>query len=225
MRRFALPLLVSAAVLLALIAGPRAWAKLALLAGQPALAVHLLKEPAPLGVALYRAGDYAAADAAFAAAGNNATYDRGNSLAATGTYELAVAYYDAVLFADPDDEDARHNRDIVWRLLLPLAPSANPTPGRKEDVRDNRDVVSRLLSPLAPAAKRIATKPLTIAQKVALRNQQHVHKPLTAQALEANRRWLANLPDAPGRYLKALLAADYARRFAEGKAIAEKGAW
>ena len=200
MRRFALPLLVSAAVLLALIAGPQAWAKLALLAGQPALAIHLLKAPAPLGVALYRAGDYTAADAAFAAAGNNATYDRGNSLAATGRYELAVAYYDAVLFADPDDEDARHNRDVVSRLLPPLPPSANPTPGR-------------------------IAKPLTIAKKVAIRDQQHVYKPATAQALEADRRWLADLPDAPGTYLKALLAVDYARRFAEGKAIAEKGAW
>ena len=69
-----------------------------------------------------RAGDYAEADAAFAAAWRRATYDRGLSLAATGSYALAVAYFDGVLFVDPSDTDARFNRDLVARLVPEPAP-------------------------------------------------------------------------------------------------------
>ncbi|MDX1732602.1 MAG: tetratricopeptide repeat protein, partial [Aurantimonas coralicida] len=89
----------------ALAAGPAAFGRLALSTGLPGWAATLTAEPAVRGVALYRAGRYAEADLAFREAGSEATYNRGVGLAALGRYAEAVAYFDAVLFADPSDAD------------------------------------------------------------------------------------------------------------------------
>ncbi|MEO1961400.1 MAG: hypothetical protein ABGW82_10600, partial [Paracoccus sp. (in: a-proteobacteria)] len=110
-------LLILAAGLAALaVAGPSALGRLALRAGWDGAAVRLLDDPAARGVALFRLGDYKAADEAFAAAGRGQTYNRGLSLAATREYALSVAYFDATLFANPTDDQARSNRDLVAAL-------------------------------------------------------------------------------------------------------------
>lgn len=92
---------LTAAGAAALSAGPEAFGRLALDLGVPKLALPLLGDPHARGVALYAAGDYAGADRAFAEAGRAATYDRGLTLAATGEYALALAYFEAVLFVAP----------------------------------------------------------------------------------------------------------------------------
>ncbi|MDN3712671.1 hypothetical protein QWZ10_14640 [Paracoccus cavernae] len=112
-------LLLALAVLCLGVAGPAALGRLALVAGLPSLAVPLLASPLERGVALYRAGDYAAADAAFAEAGRSQTYNRGLSLAAVGEYPLSVAYFDAVLFVNPADAEARRNRELVLTMYPP----------------------------------------------------------------------------------------------------------
>ena len=110
-------ILLAAALLCGALAGPEAWAKLIWRAGAPQLALPLIRDEAARGAALYQAGRYAEADAAFAAVGRSATYNRGLTLAATGDHALSVAYFDAVLFADQYDADARHNRDTVAALV------------------------------------------------------------------------------------------------------------
>lgn len=65
------------------------------------------------GSAAYRAGDYAAAAQDFSA---NA-YNRGNALAKSGQLEEALGAYDQALAADPQDADAKYNRDLVQKLL------------------------------------------------------------------------------------------------------------
>lgn len=69
--------------------------------------------PAWRGSAAYRAGDYAAAAQDFSA---NA-YNRGNALAKSGQLEEALGAYDQALAADPQDADAKYNRDLVQKLL------------------------------------------------------------------------------------------------------------
>ena len=108
MRAAAVLLVLAVAALV--LAGPAALGALALRAGWDRVALILLDDPGARGVAHYRLGDHDLADADFARAGRSQTYNRALSLAATGDYPLAVAYFDAVLFANPADEQARASR-------------------------------------------------------------------------------------------------------------------
>ena len=81
-------ILLAAALLCGALAGPAAWAKLLWRAGAPQLALPLIRDAAARGAAVYQAGRYDEADAAFAAVGRSATYNRGLTLAATGDRAL-----------------------------------------------------------------------------------------------------------------------------------------
>ncbi|KQT82189.1 tetratricopeptide repeat protein [Aurantimonas sp. Leaf443] len=195
--------LVLAALGAALAAGPDAFGRLALKAGLPTLAAGLLSGDEARGVALYRAGDYAGADAAFTAAGRTATYNRGNSLAALGDYKLAASYYDAAIFAEPTDADARFNRALVGQFLEPITGEANDIDG---------------LAATAPAEQseaRPSERP-DIAKTKTLAEQERVQRPRTGQAVVASEDWLTTLPDDPGRYLKARLKAEHDARVEAG---------
>jgi Ca-activated chloride channel family protein len=69
-------------------------------------------------IANYRAGNYADSAAEFAEYDDTRNlYNLGNALALQGELESAIDAYDQVLEADPDDEDAAYNRDLVRQLL------------------------------------------------------------------------------------------------------------
>ncbi len=68
--------------------------------------------------AQYRAGDYADAAANYERlTGVEANYNRGNALAKLGAYERALEAYDAVLEANPEHADAKHNKSLLENLL------------------------------------------------------------------------------------------------------------
>jgi len=209
LRRLLPALLAVVALVMAVAAGPSAWGKLALLAGQPVLAAHLIRDPAARGAALYQAGDYAGADKAFEQAGRVATYDRAMTLAATGRYELSLAYFDAVLFANPQDDEAHRNRDLVAGLVTPVVGSGNDAPG---------GVVAKVLG--VPSGDQ--NDPVV---KGTLTDQRHVYKPLKARGQAASQGWLTGLTDAPGEFLQKRLAADYQRRVDAGLVQPEESAW
>ena len=209
MRR--LPWILAALALAAvLIAGPSAWGRLLLRAGFPAAASGLISAPRWQGVALYEAGDYAGADAAFARSGRGSTYNRGNSLALTGEYELAVAYYDAVLYVDPADADAIANRALIAPFLDEVH---GPTSG----------ALGKLGTETAPDERpHGGTYEMTI--QALMRDRPRLARPGdTRQSVVAGPDWLTALPDDPGRYLKLRLVAEHARRVEAGTA-AEPGA-
>lgn len=194
--RLALLLGLAAAALLA--GGRDGATRVALALRWPALAARLAPDPVSRGVALYRAGDYPAADAAFAAAGRSATYDRGLSLAMTGRPALARAYFDAVLFANPADSAARDNRAVVDALVPVVQGRAN---------RSGR--IAALTTPPA-------TPPLETFASVS--------RPLDGAQLVADDAWLATLPDDPGSFLRLRLAEEFRRRLALGQTPPEAGA-
>ena len=195
-----LPLLLAAAGLAALAAaGPAALGRLALMAGAPGLAAPLLADPATRGVALYRAGHYPEADAAFAAAGRKATFNRGVSLAATGQYPLARAYFDAVLFAAAGDSEARENRALVDRLIPPVIGEGNE-------------------------AGRISVTPIATQGGVPTESDpRRLGKRLDEGGLVADAAWLATIPDDPGEFLKLRLADEHKRRLSLGQTPPEEG--
>ncbi len=84
--------------------------------GDSAAAAQKFEDPAWKAAALYKSGDYSGAGAAFSRLPGG-DYNRGNALARAGRLEEAVAAYDKALAAEPDDADAKFNRDLVQKLI------------------------------------------------------------------------------------------------------------
>ncbi|HEY6612100.1 MAG TPA: VWA domain-containing protein, partial [Pseudomonas sp.] len=94
-------------------------------AGRPAEAAQRFSDPQWRGLALYQAGDYAGAAEAFAQGADAAAhYNRGNALALGGELAGALDAYEQALREDPQLEAARHNRELVERLLHSLEQAA-----------------------------------------------------------------------------------------------------
>lgn len=84
----------------------------------PEAAAGKLQDPEWRGSALYRAGDYETAAEVLQEANTlRADYNRANALARAGELEQALAAYEKVLQQQPDHEDARHNQELVRKLL------------------------------------------------------------------------------------------------------------
>ena len=198
LRFLTLPFLVIASVAV-MVAGPEAFGKLALDIGLPRLALPLLSDPHSKGVALYDTGDYAAADRAFAGSGRQATYDRGLTLAATGDYPQAISYFDAVLFVDPADVDARFNRELVAKKVPDVIGTSNEIDG-----------VAANASTDGPSDANPTSRDLIQAKSIAI--QLSALDPRVKSMTAASESWLATLEDEPALYLKRRIKAEYQRR-------------
>lgn len=178
---------VALALAAAILPGRNAWGQLAYAAGLPGLAAGLLTDPSARGVALYKAGRYAEADGAFAEAGRVATFNRGLSLGATGNYALSAAYFEAVLFANPADSEARDNLAVVSALVPPV-------------IGEGDGMGRMATNPTAQPGGRFS----------------HDRKPLDEGRRVADDAWLATLPDDPGEFLRLRLADEHRRRVSLG---------
>ncbi|MCB1875335.1 MAG: VWA domain-containing protein [Chromatiales bacterium] len=81
-------------------------------------AARTFERPDWRAAAQYRSGDYQAAlETLQDQSGGAADYNEGNTLARLGKYEDALGAYQRALDLNPKDADARHNRDLVEKLL------------------------------------------------------------------------------------------------------------
>ncbi|MBN9671486.1 hypothetical protein [Roseibium aggregatum] len=201
MKRVALGFLLG--LLCLAVAGPEAWGRLAFWGGLPGANV-LLSEPAARGLALYRAGNYMEADRTLAGAGRGQTFNRALTLAATEQYALSVAYFDAVLFANPGDTEARSLRDLV-DTFVPKTRGDSVAPGRlsARGGRSGDAEKSPWGWPDAPQPER--------------------QRKLEARGFAASEEWLATISDDPGEFLRLRLAKEYERRAGLGLIRPEEG--
>lgn len=89
----------------------------ALAAGDLDAASQLFQQPQWRAAARYQAGDYQGAVEEYKGqTGGDALYNRGNALARSGQLKQALESYDAALELQPEDEDARFNRQLVEQL-------------------------------------------------------------------------------------------------------------
>jgi len=87
-------------------------------AGNAADAAALFEDPEWRAVAEYEAGAYAQSAARFAEQEDlRNLYNLGNALARQGEFESAIDAYEQVLEADPENEDAAFNRDLVAQMM------------------------------------------------------------------------------------------------------------
>lgn len=93
-------------------------AQRALEAGNAADAADLFEDPEWRAVAEYEAGAYAQSAARFAEQEElRNLYNLGNALARQGEFESALDAYEQVLEAEPDNEDAAYNRDLLEQMM------------------------------------------------------------------------------------------------------------
>jgi len=87
-------------------------------AGDYALAQKLFENPDWQGTSAYRDGDYQQALEDFSQTQSaDSAYNQGNSLAKAGQLQQAIKAYQEALRLNPEDEDARFNRDLVQKIL------------------------------------------------------------------------------------------------------------
>lgn len=100
---------------------------------QPAAAARRFEDSQWKGLALYEAGDYAAAAQQFAKdASASAHYNRGNALARSGELEAALDAYEQALERQPDLQPALQNKALVAELLEQNRQQAAAEAARKE---------------------------------------------------------------------------------------------
>ncbi len=86
--------------------------------GDPRQAAQTFQRPDWRAAAQYSAGDYSQALETLQQADDSESgYNKGNALAMLGELEEAIAEYDRVLTKDPQQTDARYNRELLQRLL------------------------------------------------------------------------------------------------------------
>jgi len=87
-------------------------------AEEAARAAELFEIPEWRSAAQYRAGQFEESAASLANVDTSlGHYNRGNALAKAGQLPAAIASYDRALELDPNDEDARYNRDLLQQYL------------------------------------------------------------------------------------------------------------
>ncbi|MEJ8475375.1 hypothetical protein [Roseibium algae] len=210
-------ILLLIACLAGLAAGKDAWAKFFWLSGAPQLAYPLLSDPAAQAAALYEMGRYKEADEGFTRVGRSATYDRALSLAMTGKYELSVAYFDAVLFSNEYDRDARLNQEIVSSLVVPVIGESSGH-GRIEVTLRAAGLNVVAFDPNNPSQAIEAQGPTDGVRRL--------ERGIDNRTVSAGEDWLETLADSPGAYLGGRLAAEMERRVTAGEAHkAEPSKW
>jgi Ca-activated chloride channel family protein len=92
------------------------------------------------GAAAYRAGDYAASEAALAhGADSDSQYNLGNALAKQQRYDDAIAAYDRALKTDPANADAAANRKAVADFLQKQKQQDKDKKDDKKDGKGQQD--------------------------------------------------------------------------------------
>ena len=101
---------------------------------KPLQAVEHFEDAQWQGVALYQAGDYAAAAQRFAESNTaSAHYNRGNALAKGGQLEAAIDAYEQALELQPDLQVAAQNKALIEKVLEQKNAEATPPADNKPE--------------------------------------------------------------------------------------------
>ena len=137
MRKLLAALLLIVPAVALVLAGPLVVGHALFALGFRAAAAPLMRDPGWRGYELGQSGDWLSAAQAFGSKPANA-YDRGVALTKAGLYEKALDAYDDALDADPEDEDARHNKALVQQILDTAATAAGTAKGNA-NARANKE--------------------------------------------------------------------------------------
>jgi Ca-activated chloride channel homolog len=201
--------------------------------GDAERAAWLFRRPDWRGVALFRNGDFDAAEHAFAGDDSpRGHYNRGNALAFQGRFDDAISAYDHALSLDPDHEDAAFNRDLLKTLLdeqqagagddgppefgadgdaerAPDGLSSDAMPGMAapdDETGDGDPGVDEALAAMLAEIDRTRQDRMDADSEQFQREEE--------QALQ---QWLRRVPDDPGGLLRRKFQQETNRRLREGE--------
>ena len=198
---------------------------------KPLQAVQHFEDPMWQGMALYQAGDYAAAAERFAEVNSaSAHYNRGNALAMAGELEAAIDAYEQALERQPELQAAAQNKALIEQLLEEQHEQSHATPERPSEAENPApDAQSPGSTPPqgTPGATRPAQDPSgasTPAGEVSPQPAQQPDAPPTApgepeaapatnpapsgirpieeEHRQALEQWLKQIPDNPSELLR-----------------------
>ncbi len=204
MRGLALITLIAAGLALAL-GGTAPFGRLLLSAGFPGLAARLFNDPAWQGVAYYRRGSMQRAKNAFLKAGEH--YNLGNAEVGLGAYAAALEAYD-IAMAEPDS-DAQANFDLVAAFYGATAvdPAALGRFPKRETGSEMESFVAQGDARAAGTGDAVTNKNTMLGlAELDSRGQLGVRRIFNDRFMVADERWLQQLADVPGDYLKARIA-------------------
>ncbi len=108
-------------------------------AGNEEKAAELFKDSDWKAAAHYRAGNYEKSNELLASPeSSDDYYNKGNVLAKLGNYEDAIKAYDNALNMDPDNEDARFNRELVKKALEQQQQQNNQQQDQSQDQSEDQ---------------------------------------------------------------------------------------
>ncbi|PMY59954.1 MULTISPECIES: VWA domain-containing protein [Pseudomonas] len=198
---------------------------------RPGEAAQHFEDPQWQGVALYEAGNYAAAAQRFAE-GNDARahYNRGNALARSGELEAALDAYEQALELQPELAAAQKNKALVERLLQETEPEPpeEPAKGESQDNDETRQppqAGAATQAPVTPGQQppenshptsadestddEVATPGNDAVPGSELGDEQTTTPPLRdaqdnfdGEHRQALEQWLRQIPDDPGELLR-----------------------
>ena len=232
MRRYGVPFIAGAVLLVALLTGGGdPFARLALRVNLPGVAMKLSDDPTLHGLALSAMGRQGDAATAFGRAEDGQSYNRATAHALDGEYAQALLTYDALLLRDPDHADARANfallasvygsteLDLASMSLLREEKKEGPTvaaaqaQGGARAIGDGADSDGMSTDIFAPEVETGS-------------GVREVPKIFDDMVIAATEDWLTTMLDHPGEFLAARLLAEQKRRRAAGLGMPEEeGAW
>ena len=204
------------ALLLAVVTGGSApVGRLLLAIGVPGAALPFLADDRWRGIALYRAGDYAAAAVVFDRAGD--AYNAGNAYTHNGKYAAALEAYDlAITQGHPN---ARANFDVVAAYYaglgidaetLALFPERKLGPETESAVGEGNGRAAGTGSDVTNTNTMMGLVELESSGRLGVR------RVFDDRFIVADERWLRQLSDVPGDYMASRIAAEYKRRVKAG---------
>jgi Ca-activated chloride channel family protein len=191
--------------------GAASLGRVLLAVGLPGWAAAVFEAPEWQGVARFRAKEYDAAAAAFAAAGQE--YNQGNALAFAGEYAGALEAYDlAIASGDPR---ARANFDVVAAYYAGLAidPEALALlPDRKRGPTAESEVGQGDARAASTGDGVSNTSAVLGMAELESRGKLGVRRVFKDYFMVADDRWLLQLEDVPGEFMTERILQEHKRR-------------
>lgn len=207
--------------LAAALGGADSFARLALALNLAGPARVIFQAPDWQATAAYRAGAYEDAATGFAQS-EGADFNAGVALARAGRYAAALEAFDRVLAGDPDDTHAAENFALIERIYAGTAISTDAAFAIVER-EDEGPVVEGPMGlgqvraagtgdDVHDGGTSLGMAELQSTGRLGVRQQ------FDDRFMIANDRWLRTLADVPGEYLGARIAEERKRRAALGLA-------